>query len=465
MVTPRLTRLLAAGRPPLWVLPRPAAPRPETPAPLPGGGFRRGFNALKYRNYRYYWFGQLVSLAGTWMQSVSQPWLVLLLGGSPLQLGLVIALQYTPAMFLAPLSGVLADRIDKRKAIMVAQATAMTQALVLFGLTVTGVVEIWHILILASVLGLVNAVEMPMRQAFAAEMVPREDLMNAIALNSASFNAARILGPAVAGITLALWGPAVNFGINSASYLAVLFGLSRMDPSALHRIARPEQFASVRTSLAEGLRFAVRTPMVLWPLVLLAGMATFGMNFQTLLPLFARNWLHFDADGYGALFAVMGAGSLIGSLSLAFTGSRRPLLRLILGGGVVFVVFELLLGLSRSPLAVFPLIAVVGLASMVMVNTINVTVQHSVPNELRGRVMSLYVTVFAGSAPLGGFFAGAIAEVWGAPAGFILGAIISTIFIALVGWQLVLRGRAWTDEPVVAAPALDGSPPASAVNE
>jgi len=474
-----LSRLLMAGRPPLRILPRPnapsggaptpGAPRSEPPAPLPSGGFRRGFHALRYPNYRYYWFGQLVSLAGTWMQSVSQPWLVLLLGGSPLQLGLVIALQYTPAMFLAPLGGVLADRVDKRKALMAAQATAMIQALVLFALTVTGVVEIWHILILASVLGIVNAVEMPMRQAFAAELVPREDLMNAIALNSASFNAARVVGPGIAGVTLALWGPAVNFGINAVSYLAVLAGLSLMNPAALHRIVRPERFDSVRQSLAEGVRYAVRTPMVLWPLVMLAGMATFGMNFQTLLPLFARNWLHFDADGYGALFAVMGIGSLVGSLTLAFSGNRRPLLRLIIGGGIVFVVFEFLLGLSRNPLAVFPLIAVVGLASMLMVNTINVTVQHHVPNELRGRVMSLYVTVFAGSAPIGGFFSGAVAELWGAPAGFLLGAAISTIFIAVVGWQLILRGQAWAADPITAwsgAPAPEAAPAAApAVNE
>ena len=456
-------RLLNIARPPLRVL------RPQdSQAPLPsssGGGFRRGFSALRHPNYRYYWFGQLVSLAGTWMQSVSQPWLVLLLGGSPLQLGLVIALQYTPAMFLAPISGVLADRVDKRKAIMAAQATAMVQAVVLFTLTITGVVEIWHILILASVLGLVNAVEMPMRQAFAAELVPRKELMNAIALNSSSFNAARIIGPAIAGVTLALWGPAANFGINAVSYLAVLFGLSRMDPAALHRIERPERFASIRSSLGEGLRYARRTPMVLWPLVLLAGMATFGMNFQTLLPLFARNTLQLGADGYGALFAVMGVGSLIGSLALAYSGSQRPLLRLILGGAVVFVIFEAALGLSRSLWAIYPFIAMVGLASMLMVNTINVTVQHHVPDELRGRVMSLYVMVFAGSAPLGGFFAGAVVELWGAPAGFLIGSGISAVIVILVGWQLVLRGRAWTPDAEQPAPLGEEPVPARAVNQ
>jgi predicted MFS family arabinose efflux permease len=280
--------------------------------------------------------------------------------------------------------------------------------------------------------------------------------MNAIALNSASFNLARVVGPAIAGLALAVFGPAFNFGVNAVSYLAVLFGLWKMDPSRLHRLERPDRFASVRSSLAEGFRYARRTPTVLWPLVLLGGMATFGMNFQTLLPLFARNTLGVGAEGYGALFATMGAGSLIGSLSLAFLGGRRPLLGLILAGGLFFVVFEIGLGLTRVPLFAYPLVLLIGLSSMVMVNTINVTIQHSVPNELRGRVMSLYVTVFAGSAPFGGFFAGGVAQVWGAPAGFLLGAVLATVFIGLVAWQLLFRERAWADDaaPAVAAQGL-----------
>jgi MFS family permease len=437
---PRL-RVLLPDEPPEQV----PTPVPGGPGQGPGAGFRRGFAALRHRNYRYFWFGQIVSLVGTWMQSVSQPWLVLLLGGSPLQLGTVLALQFAPAMVLAPLGGVLADRVDKRKVLMVAQVGAMAQAIILFVLTVTGVVEIWHVMVLATMLGFVSAVEMPVRQSFAAELVPRRDLMNAIALNSASFNLARVVGPAVAGLALAFFGPAFNFGVNAVSYLAVLLGLWRMDPDKLHRAERPDRFESVRSSLAEGFRYAVRTPTVLWPLVLLGGMATFGMNFQTLLPLFARNTLGLGAEGYGALFATMGAGSLVGSLGLAFAGSRRPMLGLMLAGGASFVVFVLLLGLTRTPLAAYPLIGVIGLSSMVMVNTINVTIQHSVPNELRGRVMSLYVTVFAGSAPFGGFFAGAVAEIWGAPAAFLLGGALSVLFIGLVAWALLLRDRAWTD--------------------
>ena len=225
--------------------------------------------ALRHRNFRLFWYGQIVSLIGTWMQSVSQPWLVLLLGGSPLQLGTVLALQFLPAMFLAPLGGVLADRVDKRKILMVAQVVAALQASILFTLTVTGVVQIWHVMVLATMLGFVSAVEMPVRQAFAAELVPRRDLVNAIALNSASFNLARVIGPAVAGLALAFFGPAFNFGINAVSYLAVLIGLWRMNPHELHRMERPARFDSVRHSLAEGIGYAMRTPTVLWPLVLL----------------------------------------------------------------------------------------------------------------------------------------------------------------------------------------------------
>jgi MFS family permease len=409
-----------------------------------------GFTALRTRNYRLYWGGQIVSTVGTWMQSVSQPWLVLLLGGSPIQLGMVLALQYAPSMFLAPLGGVLADRVDKRKLLMATQFAALIQSVVLFALTFAGVVEIWHVMVLSLVLGFISAVDMPVRQAFAPDLVPREDLMNAIALNSASFNLARVLGPAVAGLTLAAFGPAFNFAINSVSYSGVLTALWRMDPAQIRPVPRPEQPVPVRTSLGEGVRYAVRTPTVLWPLVLLGGISIFGLNFQTLLPLFAKLTLSLDADGYGALFAVMGLGSLTASVSLAFVGSRRPLLPLIFGGSLAFVVFEALLGLTRSSGASFALVYVVGLASMLFINTINVIVQHSVPNQLRGRVMALYVTVFAGASPLGGLFAGTVAQIWDPPAGFLLGAAFSSLFLVLVAWQLLVLGKAWTDDRAAA---------------
>lgn len=408
-----------------------------TPAPA-GGGFRQGFVALRHRNYRLYWFGQVVSLIGTWMGSVTLPWLVLQLGASPFQLAVVIALQFVPSLFLSPFGGVLADRIDKRRALMVTQAAAMLQAAILFVLTFTGVVEIWHVIVLSTLIGFVNAADMPIRQSFAAELVPKEDLTNAIALNATSFNLARMVGPAIAGVAIATIGVSVNFGVNAVTYLAVLVGLFAIDPSQLVRAARPAQQPRVLTSLVEGIQFAWRTPLVLWSLVLLGGVATFGFNFQVLLPLFSRNILEMGADGYGALFAAMGLGSLAGSLFLAFAG-RRPRLRFIMGGGVAFVIAELLLGLNRIPMLSFALVTLTGFFSMLMINSINATVQWSVGHELRGRVMALYVTVFAGTVPLGNLFAGTVAEAWGSPAGFIAGGLISLVILAIVGWQL--RGR------------------------
>jgi MFS family permease len=391
---------------------------------------------MGHPNYRRYWFGQVGSLVGAWMQSVALPWLVLQLGGSPLQLGLVMAFMFGPSMFLAPLGGVLADRVDKRRTLIAVNAVAMVQATTLFVLALTGAVEIWHVYLLALVAGFVNAIEMPVRQAFVAELVPRRDLVNAIALSSTSFNLSRVIGPAVAGVTIAAFGVASNFGINAVSYLSVIVGLLLIRSGELHRTERPTTFPSIRTSLAEGFRYAVATPTVLWPLVLLGGLAALAMNFQTLLPLFTRNTLGLDAGGYGAMFAIMGAGSLAGSLTLAFATSQRPLFRFIIGGGAGFLALAFLLGFVQSVPIAFALVAGIGFASMLMVNTINVTVQNSVPDALRGRVMSLYVTVFAGSAPIGGLLAGLLAQAFGPAAAFSIGAALASGVLVLVAWRL-----------------------------
>lgn len=428
--------------------------RPDQPRPLPlraaGGGLRRGFSALSVRNYRLYWSGQVVSLIGTWMQQVSLPWLVLALGGSPIQLGFVAVLQFGPAMFLAPFGGVIADRIDKRRALIATQAAASVQAFVLFVIVVTGVVEIPMVLAMAFVLGLINAIDMPMRQALAADLVPRHLLANAIALNSMAFNSARVVGPALAGVIIAwgtamtgsaLSGVAINLALNAVTYGGVLTGLLRMDASAIRRMERPERHPPVLDSLREGFRYAVRTPLVLWSLVLLGGIAAFGFNFQILLPLFATDVLRLDADGYGALFAAMGIGSLAGSLTLAVMRRRRAI-PLMLGGGFVFSLLLVGIAASGSVWVAVPLVLMAGYASMLMINTINATVQANVSDALRGRVMSFYVTVFAGSAPLGGLLAGVVAEAWGTPAAFVTGAVLSVLTVAAVGLGLRSAARA-----------------------
>ncbi len=401
------------------------------------------------RNYRLYWSGQVVSLIGTWMQQVSLPWLVLELGGTPLQLGFVAVLQFGPAMFLAPFGGVFADRVDKRRALIASQVAACGQAFTLFLLTATGVVEIPMVFAMAFVLGLVNAVDMPMRQALAADLVPRHLLANAIALNSMAFNSARVVGPALAGVIIAagtavtgsvIAGVAINLAINTLTYSGVLTGLLRMDPSQIRRHEQPTKHPPVLDSLREGVRYAVRTPLVLWCLVLLGGIAAFGFNFQILLPLYARGVLGLDAGGYGALFAALGVGSLTGSLTLAFMRQRRAI-PLMFVGGVIFFMLLVAIGLSRNVWVVGAAVMGAGFASMLMINTINATVQANVADALRGRVMSLYVTVFAGSAPLGGLFAGAVAEAWGTPVAFLVGAALSALTLALVAWGLRRASR------------------------
>jgi len=408
------------------------------------GGLRRGFEALGIRNYRLYWLGQVVSLVGTWMQQVSLPWLVLSLGGSPLQLGFVSVLQFGPSLILAPFGGVVADRIDKRHMLIATQIGAAMQAAILFVLAATGAVEIWMVMVMAFWLGLVNALDMPVRQALAADLVPRNLLSNAIALNSMAFNSARIVGPALAGVIIAAGtaasgsataGVAVNLGINAVSYVAVLVGLLRMNPRQIRRAEQPERHPPVLHSLREGFDYAVRTPLVLWCLVLLGGIAAFGFNFQILLPLFAREVLHLGPEAYGGLYAAMGIGSLAGSLTLAFMRSRRAI-PLMLVGGTVFSLLLVAIGITENVIVAAVLVLAAGYASMLMINTINATVQANVTDALRGRVMSFYVTVFAGSAPLGGLFAGAVAETLGTPAAFFAGAALSLLTIAIVAFGL-----------------------------
>ncbi len=406
-------------------------------------GLARGFAALESHNFRLYWFGQGISRIGTWMQQISLPWLVLELGGSPIQLGIVAALEFVPSLVLAPFGGVFVDRLDKRRTLLVTQSLATVQVIVLLALTLAGAITIPLIMALSLALGVVNALDMPVRQALAADVVARPLLPNAIALNSMAFNGARVIGPALGGLIIALGvnlfgsttgGIAFNFAVNAISYLAVLFSIWRMDPAQIRRVPREAQPARMLDSLREGVAFAWRSPTILWALVLLGLVATFGLNFRILLPLFAQDVLGLDADGYGFLYAATGFGSLIGAVSLAYMRQRRAL-ALMLGGGLLFGL--LVVGISQVTtlgLAV-PLAIGAGLTSMLMINTVNATVQANVTDAVRGRVMALYVTVFAGTSPIGGIFAGAVAERWDSPTAFLLGGLISIAAVGLVAWR------------------------------
>jgi MFS family permease len=398
---------------------------------IPTQFIARGFHALKVRNYRLFITGQIISISGRWMQTTAQAWLVLRLSNSPFALGLVTTLQFLPVMLLALYGGVLADRLPKRRTMLVTQSLLLAQATI-FGLLVASeTVQLWHIYVLAAMQGCVQAIDTPVRQAFVAEMVGREELTNAIALNSMTFNSGRIIGPALAGFLIARFGVAPALLLNAASYAAVLVALLRMDERALFTaVVVPSGSAWQR--LKQGLSYARHTPQVLAILIVVAALGTFGYNFTTILPLIADYVLHTDAQGFGALSSFLGIGSLVTAISTAYV-KQVTMRRLLLGAAA----FTLLLALT----AITPVFAVsallltaLGAAAIVFSTSANTLLQLAVPDELRGRVMSLQVLLMMGSTPIGAFAIGLLSEKVGVPA-----AILTCASLCLLGVLVGLR--------------------------
>ena len=399
-------------------------------------------SAFGHRNYRLFFAGQAVSLVGTWMQQVAQAWLVLTLSRDPIWLGIVATAQFLPPMVFGLFAGVLADVLPKRQTLIAVQAVMMVLAIVLTILTVTGVVQIWMIIVLALLLGCANAVDMPTRQAFAIEMVGPRDIGNAVALNSAMFNGARVVGPAVAGLTIGVFGIGPAFAINAVSFLAVIIGLAAMRDGELHParlVPRPRSARAVVDNLAEGLAFVRATPIVLMALATLGLTATFGMNFQVVIPPLARDALGVDASGFGFLMTASGLGALAAAVALVIGGKPRPI-RIALGP-IVLGLASLLLATSHSfPLSLL-LMVPVGAGGIVMAATANATIQLAVPDGLRGRVMSVYTTVFSASTPIGGLAAGALATSIGILPTVALGGALTLVtgLGALVWWRRLSR--------------------------
>jgi MFS family permease len=419
----------------------------------------RGLAAFRHRNYRLFFVGQAISLVGTWMQQVAQGWLVLQVsGGDPLWLGLVSAAQFIPVMILGLFAGILADVLPKRQTLLAVQVVMMTLAAVLAVLTATGVVTVWMILILAVLLGCANAVDMPVRQSFAFEMVGPRDVGNAVSINSAMFNGARVVGPAVAGLTIGVFGIALAFAINAASFLAVIVGLVLMRDDELHAprlLPRPRSVAEVRENLAEGLTYVRRTPIVLLAVATVGLVATFGMNFSVVFPPLAQQVLHSDASGYGFLMTASGIGALAASVMLVAAGRPKPVR--IAGGAILLGIASLALALSTTfPLSLL-LMVPIGFGGIAMAATANATIQLNVPDGLRGRVMSVYTTVFAGSVPIGGLAAGAAASSIGVLNTIALGGALSLLtgLGAYVWWRRIAPSTtaefATTTSPTVAA--------------
>lgn len=385
----------------------------------------RALPALQFRDFRLFWVGQLISLIGTWIQSVAQQWLVLELTGSAFKLGLVTTVQFIPVLVLSLVSGAIADRFPKRNLLIVTQVISGLLALGLGILVRTGAVQYWHVLAFAGALGIVNAFYTPTRQAFVPELVDKETLLNAVALNSAIFNGARVVGPAVGGILVATVGLSLNFFLNAVSYLAVIGMLLLITPRPARSMVQGQRIWS---NVKEGLSYIVATPVVYTILMLVGVASLFALNFTTLMPLVARYMLHSGSDGFGFLMASMGIGSLTGAISLAFL-KRSDLSRpLILTGSIVFTSAEILLALSRSFSLSVVILVVIGLSSTLFTTTANTRILSLTPNELQGRVMSVYSLMFLGMTPFGSVLSGLVAQRWGTPLALVLGGAITLVF-------------------------------------
>jgi MFS family permease len=390
------------------------------------------------RNFRLFLVGHLISSTGTWMQQVGQDWLVLRLTNAPLPLGITLALQFTPMLAFGAWAGLAADRLDKRRLLLVTQTSMAVLALVLGVLTATGAVRLWMVYALALLLGCATAFDMPARQAFVSEMVGPDRLANAVGLNSASFNTARVLGPAVAGGLIAVVGIAPAFFLNAVSFLAMIGGLLAMDPDRLYRRPAVERG---RGQIRAGIRYVWATPTLRSTILLVLVVGMLGLNYRVALPLLARFAFDGGAGAYGALAAVMAAGAVVGALAVA--RRSRPTRLLLVGSAAAFGLLSFAAALAPTMLLEAAVLFPIGMASLAFLATANSTVQLTSSPQMRGRVMSLYGLVLLGSGPPSGLLSGWMAEQFGPRSIMVLSGVscVTAAAVAAVG------GRRRADAP------------------
>lgn len=372
------------------------------------------FRALRHRNYRLFFSGQCISLIGTWIQQVALSWLIYTLTKSALLMGIIAFTASIPALIISPFAGVLIDRIDKYKAIIILQALFLIESFILAVLTLTGTIQVWHIILISIFIGVTASIDMPLRQAFIVELVDgNEDLGNAISLNSSSFNLARLIGPAIAGILIASFNEGICFLINSLSYIAVIIALLAMHPNKTSSYKTTN--ISVLGELKEGIKYTSES-IPIRNIILYLGMASFiGMSSNVLMPIFAKEILHGGAQTLGFLMSSSGIGALIGALylagkkSAAGLGKEICIASLLLGSGLIGLCF-----ISKVWISLV-ILFIIGYGMVVIIAACNTLIQHFVDDDKRGRVMSLYTMAFMGMAPIGSLFSGAIADRIGVP--------------------------------------------------
>jgi len=382
------------------------------------------FRSLRVRNYRLFAAGQVVSLSGTWAQRVAQDWLVLELSPNPaLALGITTGLQFLPVLLFGLYGGVLADRYDKRRMLIGAQIAMGVLALVLGLLDLTHVVVLWHVYVLAFLLGLASVVDTPARQAFVSEIVGAQEMPNAVSLNSATFNSARIIGPALAGVAINVVGTSAVFLANALSYVAVIAALAAMRPAELFPSTRLARQAG---QLREGLAYVRARPDLLVPIVLVFVVGTFGLNFQITLALIAKQTFHAGAGSFGLLTSALAVGSLAGAL---FSAHREgpPTHRVLFTAALAFGLLEVAVGFAPSYLITALLLLPTGAAVLTLTTTANSLVQLGCTPQVRGRVMALYILVFLGGTPVGAPVVGAVAEAYGPRSSLWVGGLVCAV--------------------------------------
>ena len=391
------------------------------------------FHALTHKNYRYFWMGQCVSLIGTWTQNIGQSWLVLSLTGSPFLLGLVGTMQFLPVTLFSLVAGVLTDKFPKKKILIFTQTISMLLAFTLSALVFTKTLRYEYIIILALCLGFCNTLDMPTRQAFNMEIVGKDDLMNAVALNSATFNLARIVGPAIGAMLMGYLGAGWCFLLNGFSFMAVIYGLIQIEATDYVKIKISEN--GMFKQIKDGLSYIKTNPVLLETLILVSIMGVFVFNYNVLIPVFTKDVLHLQEKTYGILLSSLGAGSLIGALLVSLKSKGGPNKLLMIGSSTAIGIMLIFTGISNVYYLTALSLAITGIFNMCFSTTANSTLQLNSKDEYRGRVMSVYSLVFAGFTPLGNLFSGFISEKYGARACFILSGVFTLVLIfTLLTW-------------------------------
>jgi predicted MFS family arabinose efflux permease len=392
--------------------------------------FRSNFPALTHRNFRLYWIGQCFSLIGTWMQSIAQTWLVYSLTGSPFLLGLLGAMQFLPITIFSLFAGVIIDKYPKRNILIITQTSSMLLAFTLSLLVFTHTVQYVYVLILATILGLTNTIDMPTRQSFTIEMAGKKDLMNAIALNSAIFNLARILGPAIGALILASFGAGWCFLFNGVSFMAVLTSLLKIevDPYVREKV----NDNNILQEIKDGLIYIVKEPSLLQTILMVLVIGIFIFNYNVLIPVFTKNVLQQSEKVFGLLMSALGLGSLAGALMVSVRSKSGPKLRILTISGMMVSILLVVISFTKTYYLSSLLLIITGIFNILFSTTANSTLQITSKEEYRGRVMSVYALVFAGATPLGNMFAGYTADKMGASDAFLISGILSLLLIGLL---------------------------------